>query len=151
MPELNIPSDVSPKKLRVVPSIIGGFILAFLGMGLPMIGVTENLWLGSSLLLAAFALFAWGTWSWETNRKFSCGLRLTTIALGGTIYFALLGLQVHSQFKKSHPATIGTVVGASPGGPRCDGPTGAANANGDGSIANSGNCVSRLSTDRKFN
>jgi hypothetical protein len=52
---------------RVAPSgpsgwmpVIAGLVLGLLSMGLPMIGVTVNLVLGSILLAIAFALVAWG-------------------------------------------------------------------------------------------
>lgn len=123
------------RKKKVAPSIVGGFILAFLEMGLPMIGITVNLFLGAFLFVAAFVLFAWGLWNWETNHKYSQKARVITLVIVGMFYFGLVGLQINSQYKKNHESS------QEKGKDGCSGDTGPAIATGTGNIANSGNCV----------
>lgn len=135
------------KKRQVAPSLVAGFVLALIEMGLPMIGVSVNLWFGGILLTAAFALFAWGLWNFETNRDFGKLARGVTTAVIGLVYFSLMGFQIHSQYKRDHPPTDQNPASASP--TKCAGKTGDATANGNGSIANSGNCVEGLGTDQK--
>jgi len=45
-----------------------GFVLALVAMGLPMIGITVNLYLGALALSIAFALLAFGFWKWRKRR-----------------------------------------------------------------------------------
>jgi hypothetical protein len=148
----------SQKKRSVAPSLILGFVLALIEMGLPMIGMSVNLPFGALLLFVAFALFAWGLWNWETNLKYGRVARGITLVVVGLIYFGLMGYQIHSQYKKYHPSVVvtpppslGPVPQLPPAPqPKCSGSTGDATARG-GSIANSGNCVDDLSTGQKKN
>jgi hypothetical protein len=122
------------KKRHVAPSVVAGFILAFIEMGLPMIGVSVNLWLGSLLLTAAFALFGWGVWNFETNRHYGKLSRVGTVIFVGIVYFGLLGYQIRS-YKKQHEA--GSAL------PNCT--TGNATATGSDNVAVSG-CGNDLSS-----
>jgi hypothetical protein len=141
------------KKRKVVPTILCGFILAFLEMGMPMIGITVNLWLGGIVLAAAFALFAWGLWNLETNHQFGRTARAVTLIVVGMIYFELMGFQIHAQYKKDHPQVSPVPQSPptptqQPPPPDCKGNTGDAKAS-DGSIANTGNCVDDLNVNAK--
>jgi hypothetical protein len=111
-------SNLNPPRTHgsggVTPSLIIGFFLALLAMGLPLIGVTVNLYLGVLILLVAFALLAYGFWTWETAYKWGTAARTSTLWLLGLIYFALIGYQISSQFKKDHPTISGKSVAVAP-------------------------------------
>lgn len=85
--------------------IIAGLVLGLLGIGLPMIGVTINLWLGFVILAIAFALIARGCWIWEGKSPRRKLLRITTIVIIALVYFSLVGMQMRAQYKKDHPPT----------------------------------------------
>jgi hypothetical protein len=144
------PKQVVAGKRKVAPTILGGFILALLEMGLPMIGVSVNLLLGGFVLAAAFALFAWGLWNWETNHNYGRLPRAMTLLVVGLIYFGLMGFQINSQYKKDHPlvSPAPQPPPQQPPAPDCKGDTGDAKAS-DGSIANTGNCVHDLNANPK--
>lgn len=94
--------------------VIGGLVLGLLGIGLPMIGVTINLWLGFSILAIAFALIAWGCWIWEGKSPRRALFRIITICTLAGGYFSLVGIQIHTQYVKDHPkvsqATVSQVT-----------------------------------------
>ena len=87
----------------VAPSLILGFVLALVAMGLPMIGITVNLYLGALALSIAFALLAFGFWKWEKTANWETASRVNTLWVLGLIYFSLTGFQVFSQYKRDHP------------------------------------------------
>ena len=87
----------------VAPSLILGFFLALIAMGLPMIGLTVNLYLGALILSVAFALLAFGFWKWETTAEWGIASRVNTLWVLGIFYFSLIGFQIFSQYKKDHP------------------------------------------------
>jgi hypothetical protein len=93
---------------KIAASIIVGFILALLAMGLPMIGVTVNLWLGAFVLLGAFLLFAYGILGAETAKHWSKVSRVNTLWVLGLIYFGFVGFQIYSQYQKDHPRVATT-------------------------------------------
>ena len=85
-----------------------GLVLALIGIGLPMIGVTINLWLGFGILLIAFALIAWGCWIWEGRSPRRKLLRIVTTCIFAVVYFSLIGIQIRAQYRKDHPLHAGT-------------------------------------------
>jgi hypothetical protein len=112
-----------PEVQRVAPGgpsgwmpVIAGLVLGLLGIGLPMIGVTINLWLGFLLLAIAFALIAWGCWIWEGKSPRRAPLRIATICIFAVAYFSLVGIQIRAQYKKDHP----TVSRTAPGTPKTE-------------------------------
>ena len=82
--------------------VIAGLVLGLLGIGLPMIGVTINLWLGFVILAIAFVLIAWGCWIWEREWPLRKVLRIITICAFAVVYFSLVGVQIRAQYKKDH-------------------------------------------------
>jgi hypothetical protein len=86
--------------------IIAGLVLGLLGIGLPMIGVTINLWLGFSTLAVAFGLIAWGCWIWEGKLPRRKPLRILTICIIAGFYFTLVGIQIRAQYKKDHALSV---------------------------------------------
>lgn len=137
MAENGVQSNVEPmRKRRVAPSSVANYVLALLAMGLPMIGVTVNLWLGAITMLAVFLLSVWGLWKWE-NHYLGRKVRKVMLTAVGIVYLGFLAWQIHAQYHKDHRA-------ASPSQP-CQN-TGSAIANGSGSIANSGCDNSEFST-----
>lgn len=86
--------------------VIAGLVLGLLGIGLPMIGVTINLWLGFIILATAFALIAWGCWIWEGGYPRRGPLRIITICIIAIVYFSLVGIQIRAQYKKDHSASL---------------------------------------------
>jgi hypothetical protein len=142
----------SKGKRQVGFPLLVGIILALLAMGLPMVGVAVNLWLGTALLIGAFGLFVWGLWNWETYHSYGLAARLISLLILGIAYFGLIGLQIHSQYRKDHPTIANHPQGNEidkPSKLACTGPTGNATASGPGSIANTGQCVSGLTTGQK--
>ena len=91
------------KKRRIEMSIIGGFVLALIAMGLPMIGIAVNLWLGAVVLLIAFLLFSYGFWQWEKAKDWSAVARANTLWVLGLVYFTLIGWQIFAEHQKDHP------------------------------------------------
>ena len=94
---------------KIALSIILGFVVALLAMGLPMIGITVNLYLGVFVLLLAFVLLAYGFWRWETASRWGDSARVSTLWILGIMYFGLVGFQVYRQYSKDHsplPRTI---------------------------------------------
>jgi hypothetical protein len=98
-----------PRK-GVASSLFFGFSIALLAMGLPMIGITVNLYLGAPVLLVAFILLAYGFWRWETAARWGDVARVNTIWSLGFVYFALVGFQIYSQYQKDHSQTISAVT-----------------------------------------
>jgi hypothetical protein len=88
--------------VAVAPSVILGFCLTLVAMGLPMIGVTINVYLGASILVVAFILLAYGLWHFEKARRWSEAARVSSLWILGIICFALVGAQVYSQYKRDH-------------------------------------------------
>jgi hypothetical protein len=91
-----------PQNKSVTPSLVIGFSLALVAMGLPMIGVAVNLYLGGASLLVAFILLSYGFWRWETARRWSEAARVSTLWIFWLAYFVLVGFQIFSQYKKDH-------------------------------------------------
>lgn len=88
--------------------VLAGFIVALLAWGLPMIGVTINLWLGTIVLAIAFVLMVVGFWQWEKFSKWHKALRWITVIVGALVYFSLVGNQIHLQYNKDHPKVAQT-------------------------------------------
>jgi hypothetical protein len=130
-----------------------GIALALIDKGLPLIGVSVDMWLGGFLLTAAFVLIAWGFWNFGSNRNVGKAWRAATLVFAGIIYFGIIAAHIHAQFKKEHlsitQASPASSPSPSPPAPKCDGKTGDATANGTGSIANTGDCVHGLTTGKQ--
>lgn len=95
----------SPKDMGRWP-LIAGFILALLSLGLPLIGVTVNLLLGSIALIGAFMLLAYGFWKWEKSSRWHWVWRIATIMITAIIFFTLVGHQIFTQYKRDHPKKV---------------------------------------------
>lgn len=98
--------------------MVTGFIIALVAMGLPMIGITVSLYLGGAILLAAFLLLAYGFWKWEKAKRWGDAARVSTLWMLGIIYFALVGWQIFSQYRKGHPAPTLTAIKEMPASPQ---------------------------------
>jgi len=77
--------------------------LGLLQLGLGLIGITVNIYLGAAALLATFACFVYAFWTWEKASRFHVALRIGTVSLAAVVYFGLTGRQVVSQYKADHP------------------------------------------------
>jgi len=106
----SFPTEEGPKsaqnRRRVAPSIIIGLVLALFAIGLPMIGITVNIYLGAAVLLLAFILLAYGFWCWETAIRWGVTARVSTLWALGIVYFLLIGIQIVFQYRKDHPRNI---------------------------------------------
>jgi len=72
-------------------------------LGLPLIGVTLNVWLGGAFLAGAFACLVRALWIWEGSLKLQGPLRVATVAFTAIVYFGLVGWQILRQYKSNHP------------------------------------------------
>jgi hypothetical protein len=106
--------EESPKNKGVAPSIVIGFVLALIAMGLPMIGVAVNLYFGAGIFLAAFILLAYGFWRWERARRWSEAVRVSSLWILGILYFAIVGIQLFSQYRKDRTSTKPVIVNSIP-------------------------------------
>ena len=98
--------NVAPPKKEGLGSVIFGFVLALIALGLPMIGVTVNLWLGAIALAVAFGFMVYGFWKWERSANWNPILRVGTVIFGAMLYFSLIGIQIRTQYKQDHPVQI---------------------------------------------
>jgi hypothetical protein len=106
MPEIETGAAPLPNQKRIALSIILGFVVAFLALGLPMIGVTVNLYLGCSFLILAFILFAYGLFNWEKIHHWGTGVRVSALWGLGILYFAFVGFHVANQYRQRHGPRI---------------------------------------------
>lgn len=95
--------DFMPDNKTLVISIIGLF-LGLIAIGLPLIGVTLNIYLGAIILAIAFVLLAYCFWQWEKTRSWGDAARASTLWTLGLIYFGLIGFQIWLQYHKAHRA-----------------------------------------------
>jgi hypothetical protein len=79
-----------------------GFILALLSLGLPMIGVTVNLFLGFFFLSLAFLLMVYGVWNWEKQSSWRRLPRIVSVCLLALAYFFLLGGHIYTRYHREH-------------------------------------------------
>jgi hypothetical protein len=80
-----------------------GLFVAFSALGLPLIGVAINLWLGGALLAGAFIAIVRAFWIWESPWRLHVLLRLATVMIAGTVYFFLVGNQMWHEYRKEYP------------------------------------------------
>ena len=93
---------LNPKVVFTLSVVIG-----LLPWGIQMIGVSVNLWLGTAVCAVAFFLGAYAFWVWEGASSWHTVLRIGTIVLFAFAYFALIGYQIRSQYRKEHlPAVV---------------------------------------------
>lgn len=81
-----------------------GLFLGLGTLGLPLIGVTVNVWLGAPLLAAAFACAVRAFWVWEGSLTLHGYFRVFTVILAGFVYFSLVGYQAVKEWKIERPA-----------------------------------------------
>jgi len=96
-------AKTSSSKKPIAISVIVGFVIAFIALGLPMIGITVNLWLGGLVLAVAFILMAYGFIRWEKTAHWSEWLRTSTVWITAVVYVSLIGYQIYQQYEKEHP------------------------------------------------
>lgn len=82
------------------------FALALLLAGLPMIGITVNLWIGATVMAFAFTCGATALWLWEGFSRFHLVLRWITVIMAGTGYCAVVGQQIWTQYEQDHPLLV---------------------------------------------
>lgn len=87
--------------LRFIISLASGLILG----GMRLLGMITNIWLGSVVLLLAFGLVAYAflivVKTWRSR------WRWILVALGGTVFLVLVGLQVLRQYEQDNPSFHG--------------------------------------------
>ena len=95
---------VSPGQAKqpIILFLVGLFV-AFVAMGLPLVGVNLNIWLGGLVLLCAFVCIVSAFWIWEYPLRFHRALRLSTILIATLIYLGLVGKQMVGEFRREHP------------------------------------------------
>lgn len=94
-----------------------GLFVALGALGLPLIGVTVNVWLGGVILAIAFFCIVRAFWIWEKSSRFHILLRLGTIAVAAVLYFGLAGRQIISEYRVDHPKPEATTK-LEPSGPQ---------------------------------
>lgn len=94
-----------PRDKGIAISIVLGFVVAFIALGLPMIGVTVNLYVGCASLVLALILLIYGFVKWEKVARWPEWVRVSTAWLFALIYVGLIGSQIYKQYKKDHPPT----------------------------------------------
>ncbi len=82
------------------------FALALLLAGLPMIGLTVNLWIGAPVMAFAFTCGATALWLWEGFSRFHLILRWITVIIVGTGYCVVVGRQIWTQYELDHPLLV---------------------------------------------
>ncbi len=93
--------DGNSKKVSFADGVLG-FVLALLAMGLPMIGVTVNLSLGVTLLVAAFVLLAHWFWNLKGLETVKPVTRTNILWASGFVYFGLTLWQSYREYRKDH-------------------------------------------------
>jgi hypothetical protein len=90
------------------PSIwfLVGLFVGLIAVGLPLVGVNLNIWLGGLILLGAIACIIRAFWIWEYVLRFHVALRLSTIIAAVLIYLGLVGKQMYGEFKREHPQVV---------------------------------------------
>jgi hypothetical protein len=107
--------------MKVSPSVAIGLCLAFAGIGLPLLGVTINLYLGAATLLAACAFLLHAIWNWELARQWSESVRVSVLWIVGLVFLSLVFLQIRSQYLKKHTQQLAVSNPASaPAKPQVD-------------------------------
>jgi hypothetical protein len=113
-----------PPRSGVAPSLVIGLFIALSAMGLPMIGIAVNLYLGALVLLVGFILLSYGFWRWETAARWGTGTRVSTIWGMGLVYFSLIGFQIYSQYQRGHrPTTVSPSLNSVSSPPKQDSTT----------------------------
>ena len=97
-----MPDTLNGKGLA--PSVILGFVVALIAMGLPLIGIAVNVYLGAFILAMAFILLAYGFWQWEKARSWGDAARASTLWILGIAYSGSVGFQIWLQDHKAHQA-----------------------------------------------
>lgn len=85
-----------------------GLFVTLVALGLPLIGVTVNVWLGGAILAIAFFCIVRAFWIWERSSRFHIVLRLGTVAIAAALYFGLAGRQIINQCRLDHPYSAKT-------------------------------------------
>jgi hypothetical protein len=86
-------------------ALVSGLVLGLLPWGLGLIGVTVNLPLGALILFVAFSLGVYAFWIWEHSSQWHVILRVLTVSLAAIVYFGLVGMQIHREYKTEHVQT----------------------------------------------
>lgn len=79
-----------------------GLFLALAALGLPLIGVTVNLWLGGTLLLFAFLFLIRAFWIGPTGKSLSAGLRILVLIILAVPYFWFVESRIKKQYTADH-------------------------------------------------
>lgn len=99
---------------RGLREFLVGVVLGLVIWGLQMAGITVNLPLSALVLTIAFILIAYAFWIWEKPQAWRMLLRICTICIAAIIYFALIGNQLLSQWKR-HSRDSQGITAQSPG------------------------------------
>jgi hypothetical protein len=79
------------------------FALAFLSIGLPLVGVTYNLYIGAAVLVGASIMLLHAFWNSKLASQWSEALRVSLLWVMGLVFLSLVGFQSRSQYLKDHP------------------------------------------------
>src|SRR5271156_2718260 len=85
-------------KQPVILFLVGLFV-ALVAVGLPLVGVNFNIWLGGLVLLSAFTCIVRAFWILEYPLRFHVVLRVSTVLIGMLIYLGLVGRQMIYEFR----------------------------------------------------
>ncbi len=110
LPDRILPDPESPatpsESPRKVWTTTVSVVLILLRLGLGLMGIIVNLWLGIFVMFVAFCLSVYAFWTWPGVSRWAAFWRLAIILIAASIYFGLIGVQADRQYKKTHPPNI---------------------------------------------
>jgi hypothetical protein len=83
-----------------------GLFAALIPLGLQLIGISINVWLGGIVMAAAFVFMVRAFWVWERSARWHKALRATTVLVAGLIYFRIVGHQMLAELRKEGAASM---------------------------------------------
>jgi hypothetical protein len=79
------------------------YAVAFLSIGLPLAGVTYNLYLGAAVLVGASIILLHAFWNSKLASQWSEARRVSLLWVMGLVCLSLVGFQIRSQYLRDHP------------------------------------------------
>ena len=83
-------------RLSTLDFIIG--VSGLIAWGASLIGLVTNLWLGSSILLAAFGLLTYEFWKWAKYKGWAVALRIAVVIIADAVVLFTGSRQVIYQY-----------------------------------------------------
>jgi len=97
----------TPKPNKRDKSAIIYFLAGLACSGIPwgasLIGITVNIWLGCSVLVASFLCMAYAFWTW-TSARYHIAMRVVVLTLAGLLCFWFLGARIWKEYNLEHQA-----------------------------------------------